>query len=478
MSRAKWVDAVLVAVLVVGCFRVYRWSPGTAQMCDSCYALAVSEKLVRHGTIRLDTLVPADRADRAKLPGFVPELGHPYHLRVMPGVDSGFVYAYPLGTSVLSVPAVAYYSLVRGTSALGAGESYDPDGERVLQVKVAAGVTAAAVGVFYLIARSFAPPAVAVLFAAGFGFGSMAWSTLARALWSHTWAVLLLSVVVLGIVRLTREVRAPLTQFAAGVGFGTLLFWMVLVRPQTAISGLAVVGFLAVWHWRAAAGTCLTGAAWVGLFVAWSLATFGTPTPPSTYAGEKLDPQEMLFRFGALLASPSRGVLVFCPYLIGFGYLLVAYRRSLPDARLLVPAGLAVAGYAVVFSSYSGWHGGYCYGPRHFSDLLPWFVLIGAIAVGGLLRAPITCRTLPTGGRVRLLPAWRKWAEAVVLAAGFAWGGFVHGRGAVRPDTWTWNYQCRRHADHVRHATDWRHPQFLAGLTYRVAPDGTFLDGK
>jgi hypothetical protein len=459
MSRSKWIDAVLVVMLVVACFRVYRASPGTAQMCDSCYALTVSEKLIRHGSIRLDSLIPSDTAARAKLPGFVPELGHPYHLRTVPATG-GIVYAYPLGTSVLSVPAVAYYSCVRGTSSLSEGEGYDPEGERVLQLKVAAGVSAAAVGVFFLIARSFVPTPIAFLLAGGFGFGSMVWSTLSRALWSHTWAVLLLSLAVLGIVRLTREPRFSLTQFASGLGFGTLLFWMVLVRPQTAISGLSVVAFLAVWHWRAALTTCVTGLTWIGLFVSWSFATFGTPTPPSTYSGEKLDLAEMLFRCGALLASPSRGLLVFCPYLAVFGYLLLAHRRSLPDARLLVPAGLAVLGYGVVFSGYSGWHGGYCYGPRHLSDLLPWFVLAGSITVGGLIRSQV--------------PAWRKGVEATVLVACFAFAGFAHGRGAVSDATWWWNYRCRDHADHVKLAVDWQHPQFLAGLTYRVLPDGSF----
>lgn len=467
MTRSRWVDVVLVLVLVVGCFRVYRWSPGTVQMCDSCYSLAVSEKLLRHGTVRLDTLVSPELAERARLPGYNPDLGYPYHLRILPGnaargIESGYVYAYPIGSSVLSVPAVAYYSLVRGTSALGVGERYDAEGERVLQAKVAAAVTAAAVGIFFLVGRLVLPSGLSFLLAAGFGLGSMAWSTMARALWSHTWAVLLLAMAIAGMTWMTREPRSSRSQWLTGVGIGTLLFWMVMVRPQTAISGLAVVAFLGIWHWRAAVTTCLSGGMWVGLFVAWSWNTFGSPTPPSTYAGETLDLQAMMFRAEAMLVSPSRGLLIFCPYLVGFAYLGVAYRRWLPSPQLLLPAGLAIAGYGVVFSGYSGWHGGYCYGPRHLTDLLPWFVLVGAIAIAGLREAPV--------------PGWWKLAEAVVLAGCFAWAGFVHGRGAISQQTWMWNYRCRTGAEHARHAIDWRHPQFLAGLTYRVHSDGTFED--
>ncbi len=89
--------------------------------------------------------------------------------------------------------------------------------------------------------------------------------------------------------------------------------------------------------------------------------------------------------------------------------------------------------------------------------MLPWFVLATAIAVNGLLSAGF---------------CWRKAAAVAALAACFGWGVFVHGRGANSKPAWFWNDLTRAVGDEAA-VKDWRHPQFLAGLTFEVNPDGS-----
>ncbi|MGL6096554.1 MAG: hypothetical protein ACRC7O_12240 [Fimbriiglobus sp.] len=471
----RLLDAVLLVTLVVGSHRLYRWSPGVPQMTDGCYSLAVTELLLTRGTVRLDAALPADSVAMAKLPGFDPNnFGLPYHCVRVPadagkGLAGGVYYGYPLGSSLLSAPAVAYYRAARGLTCLGP-DGYvltDPAdkklGEIPLHLRVAALVTAAAVGVFFLILRAFVPAGVAALLAAGFATGSMAWSTLSRSMWSHTWAVLLTALAVLALIRLARRAETSLrSDVRYGLGLGTLLFGMYFVRPQTAISALGVLAYLLFWNRRSLAVTIPTGLAWVGVLAGWSLSTFGTPLPPSLYSSDALNWKDPAFRFAGLLASPSRGLLVFCPYLLAFASLLIAYRKSLPERRLLLPAGIAIGGYVVMFTGYLGWHAGYSYGPRYFSDVLPWFVLVGGIAVGGWLTAAAS--------------RWRKILEAVVLVACFAWAGFAHSRGAISVTAWEWNYSAHTNEEHERLATDWAHPQFLAGLTFTVKSDGKFVE--
>lgn len=101
-----WSVAVFMLALVV-----FVLSP-VHQVSDASYSLLVSESLLRHGTFALDGFVetPLDPAIHpASTDG-----GLPYHL-----VKSGghVYYAYPPGTSILSLPYVALSHLF-GMSAV------------------------------------------------------------------------------------------------------------------------------------------------------------------------------------------------------------------------------------------------------------------------------------------------------------------------------------------------------------------------
>lgn len=467
--RRRAVDAAVAAGLFWASHALFRHASGVIQLCDSAYSLAVSERLLNAGSVDLSPAIPADPAARRALTWYTPYTDLPYQLvrtpdPRQPGDTPRVYYGYPLGSSVLSVPFVRGYAR-RGMSVFRPDGALDPGVEGLIQQRIAAKVAAATVVGFYAVARFFCPPLLAALVAAGVGFGSPVFSTLSRSLWSHTWQVLLLTLAVATLLAARRSRGRPFwrTDLPLGLWLGTLIFWAAFVRPHTAISAAAVGVYLVGWHRRLIPGTLVAGAAWAAGFVPVSLHAFGTPTPPSVYAAGAIDGQDVLDRFTWLMASPSRGLLVYCPYLIGVGFLLVAYRRELRDRPLLVPAGLSVFGYVAVFSAYDGWHAGSSYGPRYFADVMPWFALISAIAVGALAKSPVVGLS------------WRKVAEGAVLAAAVGWAVFVHYRGANSVAAWEWNYLAIR-AGQDGAVKDWHHPQFLAGLTFRVLPDGSVED--
>jgi hypothetical protein len=173
-----------------------------------------------------------------------------------------------------------------------------------------------------------------------------------------------------------------------------------------------------------------------------------------------IDGKDVAERFFWLMCSPSRGLLVYCPFLLVVGALLVTYRRSLPDRPLLVPAVLAVGAHTALFSCYNGWYAGWSYGPRYFCDVLPWFALATILAVRGLLSDPDRGRKLLAGS---------------ALLAAVAWGVWVHGRGANSVAAWMWNDRVNAVGDEPA-MKEWRHPQFLAGVTFEVRPDGSVHD--
>ena len=524
------VDVALAVGLFVAASAVYRGSTGHVQTADSAYSLVVAEKLLTTGSPDLSgCLAPGGE--------------WPYQLTRHEARPDGVYYGYPLGSSVLSVPWVWDYSR-RGLSTVNADGTRNGAIEDQLQLRVAARVSAAVVVLFYVLCRFWCPPLVSLGIAAGFASGSPVWSTMTRALWSHTWMVFWLTAAVVllawrarragdatrfgwpgqsprcpgrgfspppfvgevaaGAKRTRRvggaggepapppgspsladlphrggggeadrgiEDSAPATRNRAhapgwrpdllfGVLLGTALFWVVFVRAHGAVSAAAIGVYLLLHHRRTLAVTIVTGGLWSIGLAAVSLHLFGTPTPPSVYAPDTIDGRDVFNRYFWLMLSPSRGLLVFCPYLAAVGVILVGFRKHLTDAGLLLPAGLAVAGHTAVFACYNGWHAGSSYGPRYFCDILPWFVLATAAGCRGLVNAY-------RAGELR-----RVVVAVAVLVACFAWGGWVHGRGANSARAWLWNERSKR-VGQEESVKEWRHPQFLCGKTFDVNPDGS-----
>lgn len=457
-------DVGLACLLFWGSHAVYRGSKGHVQNCDSVYSLVVAEKMLTERTVDLSGCVPADPAARSQLSGYQPDSDLPYQLLRhqnprRPADPPAVYYGYPLGSTVLSLPFVELSGVHRGLSML------HPDGrpntamEDLLQLRIAARVSAVIVVLSYVLCRFFCTPLVSLLIAAGFAFGSPVWSTLTRSLWSHTWMVACLSAALVLLVW-RRRIEQPTwrTDVLFGAALGTALFWVLFVRAHGIFSAAAVGVYLLLHHRRTLLVTVAAGAAWSAGLVAVSLHVFGTPTPPSVYSPTTIDGHDVLNRFAWLMVSPSRGLLVYCPYVAAVIGILVGFRRHLTDAGLLLPAGLAVSAHTALLSCYNGWHGGSSYGPRYFCDVLPWFVLATAIAAKGLATVPAV--------------PWRKRLAVGLLVVCFGWGVFVHSRGANSVKAWFWNARSIVVGQEAA-VKEWAHPQFLAGLTFEVMLDGS-----
>lgn len=450
-------DVAVAYALFWASHALYRGSTGVPQVCDSAYSMAVAETLAKTGSPDITSTVPKDAAARQALPGYQAAGDLPYHVVPHPAGSDRLYYGYPYGSVLLSVPWVEYYS-ARGRSALDTDGHLSYANECELQTRVAARFAALLVVLLYAVGRAVLPAWAAALVAVGFAFGSPVWSTLARSLWSHTWAAVWLSAAI-GLLLAGRRVARQTwrSDLILGVGVGTCLFWAAFCRQHLALSGFAVGTYLLVWNRRQLVFMALGGGVWAAAFVGASLYYFGTPTPPSVYTAGMIDGRDVADRFFWLMLSPSRGLLVYCPFLLVVGGMLVAFRRTLPDRPLLVPALLAVGSHTAVFACYVGWYAGWSYGPRYFCDVLPWFALLTVLAVRGMLADA---------------DRGRKALATAALAAAAVWGVWVHGRGANSPATWMWNDRVNLVGDEPA-MKEWRHPQFLAGITFEVRPDGS-----
>lgn len=428
-----------VAVFIVF-LAIFALSP-VRQFSDAAYSLLVSEVLLRDGSFALDAVIERP-LDPTRHPASARgEL--PYHLREHRG---HLYYQYPPGTSILSVPFVAVSHLF-GMSALFPDGSYNYREERRMQLRLAALLMACFVVVVDRMATRLLPAPWGLTVTVAAALATQVWSTASRGLWSHTWAILL---VVLAVDHLLR------VETGSGrlrpIVLATVLCWAYFTRPTMAIGVVGVGIYLALRHRHSIAAYGATVIGWLALFVTMSWTLYGTLLPPY-YRPGKLGTAEFWTGLAGNLVSPSRGLLVFLPFLPVIGYWLVRYRRQSALMPLAALGCLAATAHLLVIASFPIWWGGDGYGPRLMTDAVPWLVLVSLVAVQGRLAAEH--RAGPRrSGRFRV--------ETCVAGALVAAAVFVHAVGALSHATNEWNWTPIRVDEAPERVWNWRDPQFLA----------------
>lgn len=257
-----------------------------------------------------------------------------------------------------------------------------------------------------------------------------------QALWQHS-GVHLAIVGALWLVLVERPVsrrRELLAGLALGLG--------TVARQTTAIVMPGVARRRAVLHTIAGFGIGL-----IPLLV-YNAIAFGDPFEQG-YGSKPFDTPVLQGLYG-LLASPSRGALIYTPYLVfAVGALALAWRRAGEVARRL--RGLSVAAVVTLglYATYTEWWGGRVFGARFLDDLAP--ILFAALAWGiaeGLLAA-----------------RWARWA--FWIAAG--WSLVLFNAAALVYDQ-RWDTEPVNVNFSPGRLMDWSDPQWLAVL--RALPSG------
>ena len=411
------------------------------QMADSKYSLLLSQNILRHGSFMLDNYAWPRQAPQTQI-GYN-SYGEIYQLEV---VNGHLYYFFPPGSSLLSLPYVALLNAC-GISANNADGTYNYRGEVIIQASLAAVLMAGLAAIFFYTSRLLLPRRWSVLVALGGALGTQVWSTASRALWSDTWGIFLLGLVVLQLLADATE-RAPLKP----VWLATLLAWLYFVRPTYAIPICAITIYLLIYKRTHFARYTLTGAAWGALFVLYSLYHFGQPLP-HYYSATRLRFTSFSTAFAGNLISPSRGLLVFVPVLLFVVYLLLRFAREQTHTRLVVLALSLTLAHLFVVAGFDPWYGGHSYGPRYTTGLVPWFVLLAILG----LRAMLNWREFhPATGSL----GWR--AQLMCGAMLLCLSVLINARGAMSHATWRWNVRPANVDTHPERIWDWRDPQFLA----------------
>jgi hypothetical protein len=353
---------VAAVAIAIGLTCIFLFSP-VIQISDSAYTMLTAESLLRNHTPDLsEYYIPQYHPGT---PPFLVRAGNAYQL----GVANGKVlYFFPHGSSWLSIPVVAVMDWF-GISPATPDRRFNLSGEVAIQRMLAASLMALLAVTFLWTADLLLGWRWSVIVALGAALGTPVWSTASRAMWSHTWEIVLAGFVVFLLLR-SRQSGAALRPAL----LATLLSWMYFVRPAAAIPIVCVTVYVLIYHRRDFLLFAATGAAWFCVFLAYAHFVLGSLLSPYNYTWW---PNPRILPIGLLAntISPSRGLFVYVPVTLFVVYLLVRYWKTVAHKELVALATGVTVGLLLAGSCGPVWWGGCCYGARYTTDAVPWLVL-------------------------------------------------------------------------------------------------------
>lgn len=428
-SRGFLLGQRFFVLLVIGCallvFAVTYFARVSYSRSDPRPSLLVSQAMLKEHTIRLDAYMDSPILEQ---PGFTAraENGHDY-------------YYWPLGPSVYSIPFVWLANLYGKDMAELAQNDW-------AQNLIAAILCSLVFVILYKVCRRFVSPWASLVIAAISVFGSALISTMGTALWNIDYAVLFISLALLQLSYL--ETGEP--ERTNPTLLGGLLFCAFFSRPSTLTFILVSLVFLLLRHRRVFAKTAAVALVLLFGFLAFSWLEYGKPFPDYFSVGRlQVDRDPLWVALYGHFLSPSRGILIFSPF---FALVLVGILASFRDLRRdpLFWFGATWFGlHIVVVSRSTIWWGGYSYGPRILTEVIPALVLITAL----LWR--IVSRKSSPRVQVAVVASYILLGLVAVFINSY--------QGLYNPTTQRWNGTgLDPDVAYSAYVLDWRYPQFSA----------------
>ncbi len=292
----------------------------------------------------------------------------PFDVLLIRSASGHRVSFYPVVTPILAAPLYFPWVLARAS-----GRTVDAGAAAEALEKFSASVlTALSVAALFLFLDRITSRRSALLLAGAYAFGTSTWTISSQALWQHGAAELLLA---FSLLLLGRERLGPTGLALLGLSAGLLL----ANRPVDVFFSLAI-GFVVLRRFRRQAlPFLLAAAAAAGLWLVYNESYFHSAL--GGYGSRRLADGRPLWMasnglegFVGLLAS-NRGLLWYSPFLLLLLRSPASMTRRLPGGGVFLAAAAAVL---YVSARTPDWAGGYCYGPRLATDVLP--VLVAALA--------------------------------------------------------------------------------------------------
>ncbi|MFB1481166.1 hypothetical protein [Corallococcus sp. RDP092CA] len=433
-------------LMCLGLFAVYTGSKVQMQM-DSLWSIPSAASILHEGNADLDEYAPtfSEATDYARTDFG----GHTY-------------YVYPPGVMVSAIPFLA---LAEGLFSLGRPllEHLGAPGARALawlalfqstgkvdlgafhrtEQLIASVYVCAAAAVLLIALRRQVSARAALVTVLLFALGTTAYSTASRVLWQHSPGLLAIACGVLLLARPTQTARTALLA-------GLTVALAYVCRPTHSITVVVFTAYFAL-RFRRLLPAYFAGAALVAApFCGYNLHIYGSLLSPYFRNSLDIAGPRFLMALAGNLVSPSRGLLIYSPFLAlaGVGFVQRWRRRELaPYEKAFATIVLL---HWVAISAFPIWWAGHSVGPRFFTDVLPYLAFFLAFPVQLAVDAPRRHRAL-----------------SGVLAVTAVFSILFHWRASITYDVHLWNSVPVNVDRAPERAWDWRDPQLLRALPAR-----------
>lgn len=298
--------------------------------------------------------------------GFMFRDGLPYYLTYV----NGHIYSnYSLIPSITALPVYIIPTLAGLT----------PKGIDILfYAKLSASIMAAlsALLVYLSLIRVRAGEKLAVILTLGYALGASTWSISSQALWEHTTGELFMAAILFTVISAATDKRyLPFCGAACALAVASRFNNFLMVLPVT----VYVLMKYKKDSWRFFILPVIIGA-WFFLmnFLHFNSLLGGAgellKQPPMRQGVEGGMSGSFIEGFAGILFSPSRGLLIFSPWLIfSFAGIAAMWIKSKDPLFKYISVGTLIT--VLFFSKFSTWWGGLCYGPRYLTDFLPFMAV-------------------------------------------------------------------------------------------------------
>jgi len=324
--------------------------------------------------------------------------------------EGEYIGQYGIGAGLAALPVVAVFHALYGDLMAQPATLW-------FAAKFAAALlSAASAVVLYLIARTALSQSAALLILCAYALGTNVWSTSSQSLWQHAPNAFFLTMGIWSWLKIPVVRRFALL---SGFCFASA----VLCRPTSAVYVLSALMFLLLVERRALLPFIVGGLPIAIALAAFNYTYLGSPLEfGQTVGGQAIAMSKTgsseVWRLASIpshaagqLLSPSRGLLIFSPFLLFsfWGIWRIARDRTLLWLRPLVASALGVM---LVTFAWFDWWGGWSYGPRLLVDTMPVMVVC-------LL--PVMTWILQRRSRLRLFLGLMAWSIAVQATGAFAY---------------------------------------------------------
>jgi len=293
-------------------------------------------------------------------------------------INGHFLSSYPIVTPILITPiyAILFLFLKLGDYSI---DLLRPEFLLIVQImeKLSASLIASISVIFvYLSLKELVQKKTAAFTAIVFAFATNTWTISSQALWQHGLVELFLAMSIY-LVLLNEKQKSEKNIIYLGIISGFFIF----NRPPDSILLTPIIYYILNLKDRRIIYYFSFMALSSAPFFLYNIHYFGSLF--GGYAGLASDIHfnfNMITGFVGLLASPSRGIFIYTPIIVFsiLGYSKISKLSNEIVKNLLLISGISILGQILLYSAFVCWWGGWSYGPRFLTGILPvLFIFLG-----------------------------------------------------------------------------------------------------